>query len=291
MARSSDADLATLPRSREEAQARRFDRYYSGAPCKHGHLAARYVSTTNCARCQVEHARKNGGWCARPSKQEYFTQARDLIAMRNGTLLSTKYVSAISRLHVRCDRAHDFETTYDRLRQGKWCPKCKSDNHAERMARDYRPVEELREFACGNTTVTAWLQLRALCRRKSAGGAPMKRILHSKQPSLRFCTVANGAPPVGRRGENHRNHRLSWKRFSHWFGSAASLSDNAFGLQSLPPSTHPSTTFGTYLPCIVWASTLLEESLPSSVMSTCDLYSIPDRLVREPCRCCLSLSR
>ena len=79
---TTDEDLATLPRSREEARARGFDRFYTGVPCKHGHLAARYVSTTNCAACQVEHARRNGGWGARPSKQEYFTQARDLVAVR-----------------------------------------------------------------------------------------------------------------------------------------------------------------------------------------------------------------
>ena len=64
-----------------------------------------------------------------------------------GTLLSTKYVPAKSKLHVRCDRGHKFESNFDRLKQGKWCPRCKSENHAQRMTADLRPVEELREFA------------------------------------------------------------------------------------------------------------------------------------------------
>jgi len=140
-------DFSTLPRSREEARARGFDRFYTGVRCKHGHLAARYVSTTNCAACQVEHARKNGGWGARPSREQFFAQARELIEARGGALISTTYVSAKSKLHVRCDRGHEFETNFDRLKQGKWCPTCKSENHAQRMTADLRPVEELREFA------------------------------------------------------------------------------------------------------------------------------------------------
>jgi hypothetical protein len=67
--------------------------------------------------------------------------------MRGGTLLSTKYFSAKSKLHVRCDRGHGFEPTFDRLKQGQWCPRCKSENHAQRMSADLRRVEELREFA------------------------------------------------------------------------------------------------------------------------------------------------
>src|SRR5215831_20986514 len=98
MTRGSNKDLSTLPRSREEARASGFDRFYTGVPCKHGHLAARYVSTTNCAACQVEHARNNGGWGARPSRQEYLAKARELVESRGGTLLSTTYVSAKSKL-------------------------------------------------------------------------------------------------------------------------------------------------------------------------------------------------
>ena len=147
MSRGSEQDLSTLPRSREEARARGFDRFYTGVPCKHGHLAARYVSTTNCAACQVEHARKNGGWGARPSREQFFAQARELIEARGGALISTTCLSAKSKLHVRCDRGHEFETNFDRLKQGKWCPRCKSESHAQRMTADLRPVEELREFA------------------------------------------------------------------------------------------------------------------------------------------------
>lgn len=147
MARRPNDDLTTLPRSREDARSRGFSRYYSGVLCKHGHLAARYVSTNNCVTCQREHARKNGGWNARPSSMEYLDQARKLIAARAGTLLSDDYTSAKSNLRVRCDRGHEFKTTFDRLRRGNWCASCKRANHAQRMVTRFRPVPELREFA------------------------------------------------------------------------------------------------------------------------------------------------
>ena len=46
-------ELETLPSSREEARGRGLDRFFSGIPCKYGHLAPRYVSTTNCVACQA----------------------------------------------------------------------------------------------------------------------------------------------------------------------------------------------------------------------------------------------
>lgn len=38
-------------RTREEAAAAGLSLYYSGKPCKHGHLAPRYVSTAGCLGC------------------------------------------------------------------------------------------------------------------------------------------------------------------------------------------------------------------------------------------------
>jgi hypothetical protein len=35
---------AGLPSTRDEARAMGLDRYFTGIPCRHGHVAARYVS-------------------------------------------------------------------------------------------------------------------------------------------------------------------------------------------------------------------------------------------------------
>ena len=99
---NKQSDLSSLPRSRAEAQNLGLDRFFTGMPCIHGHIAARHASTTNCVQCQVEHARRNGGWKARPSKEEFLQMARELVEGKGGELLSTEYVSAKSKLEVGC---------------------------------------------------------------------------------------------------------------------------------------------------------------------------------------------
>jgi hypothetical protein len=140
-------EYTKLPKSRAEAKARGLDRYFTGSPCKHGHIAPRYVSTTNCVPCQGEHARRLGGWQARPSSETYLEKVRKIVEQRGGVLPATKYVSANTKLKVRCDDHHEFEISPDNLARGKWCGECKRQKHAKRMATNYRSVEELRKFA------------------------------------------------------------------------------------------------------------------------------------------------
>ena len=138
--------LRKLPTSREAARELGVDRYFTGVPCKHGHIAARYVSTTNCVSCQLEHARRNGGWQARPSKLAFLERVRDRVAQRGGVLLSSEYISAKTKLRVLCGVGHEFEATSDNLKSGTWCPDCKREQHSKRRAAGLKSVEELREF-------------------------------------------------------------------------------------------------------------------------------------------------
>ncbi|MBV8891632.1 hypothetical protein [Bradyrhizobium sp.] len=140
------ADFSTLPRSHAEARKHGIDRFFTGQPCDYGHLAPRYVSTRNCSQCQLEHARKHGGWKARPSKEDFLQRVKEAIEKRGGTLLS-EYVSARAKLKVHCERGHKFEVTPDNLNRGRWCRTCKYLAHSARQAANYRSVEWLREFA------------------------------------------------------------------------------------------------------------------------------------------------
>jgi hypothetical protein len=139
-------DFESLPRSREEARKLGQKRFFTGRPCKYGHIAPRYVSTTQCVTCQLEHTRKNSGYQARPSKLAYLTRARTTIEEQGGVLLSTEYVSAKTGLEVRCSRGHEFLITPDALKSGGWCPKCMRANQSKQLATKFRSVEELREF-------------------------------------------------------------------------------------------------------------------------------------------------
>ena len=140
-------DYSALPASRKDARTRGSIRFFTGVPCAQGHIAPRYTSTTNCVECQAVHARKNGGWIARPMKETRLQIVRDLIENRGGVLLSTEFVSAKSKLKVRCDQGHEFDATADNLKRKRWCPVCKRARHSKRMAAGFWPVEQLKAFA------------------------------------------------------------------------------------------------------------------------------------------------
>ena len=140
-------DYSALPSSREEAKANGIDRFFTGIPCKHGHVAPIYTRGASCVVCQVEHARRRGGYQARPSSETYPTEIRKIADERGGVLLSSRYVSAKTKVSVRCLNQHVFDITPDNLRHGRWCPECKWQSQSKRMTLSYRSVEQLREFA------------------------------------------------------------------------------------------------------------------------------------------------
>ena len=44
--------------SREEAREQGLKRYFTGKPCKHGHISERYTASSNCDSCQSIKAKK-----------------------------------------------------------------------------------------------------------------------------------------------------------------------------------------------------------------------------------------
>ena len=113
-------------------------------------MAARYVSTNNCVPCQVEHARRLGGWKARLSKEEFLQRVRDKVEKEwGGVLLSSEYVKAKSDLNIQCPKDHLFSATWSDLKQKQRCPcpDCKREKDSQRMHANLRTVKELRKFA------------------------------------------------------------------------------------------------------------------------------------------------
>ena len=53
--------MTEYARTRKEARARGDKRYFTGKPCKHGHVVTRFVSDKACAECHLE-ARRAAYW-------------------------------------------------------------------------------------------------------------------------------------------------------------------------------------------------------------------------------------
>ena len=59
MAGTMDANLPIV--SRVEARERGLSRYYTGEPCRHGHVSERSVGSANCITCQRQYAKSAKG--------------------------------------------------------------------------------------------------------------------------------------------------------------------------------------------------------------------------------------
>ncbi len=124
-----DIDRSNLPTNRSEASESDSLYFYTGRPCNRGHNAPRYTSTGLCLECSRENYRNQGHYDPRPPREEYYEKALKIISDRGGVCISEEYVNAKTPLHISCGVPEHppFKTTYDNLKQGKWCPRCKAD--------------------------------------------------------------------------------------------------------------------------------------------------------------------
>lgn len=52
-----------------------------------------------------------------------------LAANKKGRCLSSNYTNVKTKLLWECGEGHHFEATPESIRKGRWCLKCKNDNH------------------------------------------------------------------------------------------------------------------------------------------------------------------
>ena len=98
-------------------------------------LSTEYVSSHSKLKwqCQQGHtweaiptSVKAGHWCpycAGIVKLPLYT-IKKLAQSRGGTLLSTRYHNAKTKLQWRCAIGHEWQATQSDVKQGKWCPHC-----------------------------------------------------------------------------------------------------------------------------------------------------------------------
>ncbi len=133
MLRSSKIEIAHLPPTRDLARTAGANFYFTGQPCRRGHSAPRYTSTTQCVDCQFEHYRRKAPPRQRATLEQMRARTPEIIKERGGRLLSTELTSAKDKIQVMCADSHVFETSYDRLCQGNWCRQCGDASKAAKL--------------------------------------------------------------------------------------------------------------------------------------------------------------
>ena len=48
--------------TRKEAIKKRMKYYFTGKPCKHGHIAKRFIIGSNCCECKYQRAMNHGNY-------------------------------------------------------------------------------------------------------------------------------------------------------------------------------------------------------------------------------------
>ncbi len=69
---------------------------------------------------------RQGNWCRacyEDSLRSSEDDIRNIIELKGGTLLS-KYRNSTTKIRVRCERGHVFDTAYKNIHRGCWCRKC-----------------------------------------------------------------------------------------------------------------------------------------------------------------------
>ena len=113
--------------TRQQAKEQGLARYFTGKPCKHGHIAERYNRSQICCTCSNEHTkiRYNKNKQARDAikqyQKEYYQKNSEYILSRvqNWTCKNKKKVKAYKKWHNEANRSrmNSLKATYKSIKK------------------------------------------------------------------------------------------------------------------------------------------------------------------------------
>lgn len=158
----ADGDCS-VPSTAREAKALGLKRFFTGRPCRHGHVAERFVAAYKCVECQDIASKK---WiAANPERALQSSRARGVRFMRSGKgVAATKRYRATEKYATKVARHNGSEA--HRARMMQWWRENRSKANAywmKRLAAKLRAtpswnnqffIEEAYELAEWRTQVT-----------------------------------------------------------------------------------------------------------------------------------------
>lgn len=70
---------------------------------------------------------KQGSWCPACANDKRFLVLEEVahfVQSRGGSLISAEYINAHAPLSFECSLGHRWQTSYNNIQQGSWCPEC-----------------------------------------------------------------------------------------------------------------------------------------------------------------------
>jgi len=63
-------------------------------------------------------------YCALEARKTSYKKIKNAVEEKHGVLLTENCTGSLTKIQVRCENNHEFETYYDNINQGCWCPQC-----------------------------------------------------------------------------------------------------------------------------------------------------------------------
>ena len=185
-------DVLALPGTRDEALVRGQKRYFTGEPCKKGHVAARVVSDECCAECALERTKRY--------RARKFPTA-EAIEARNAALRERRQDDPELR-------AREAQKKRDARKEGRWLddperanarsraykarnPEKQKENAARRRA-EGRVAETGRRYRRNNPDQARASDVLKQAKRKGAVGVHTAEDLKAVRLAQRDCCAACG---------------------------------------------------------------------------------------------------
>lgn len=136
------------------------------------------------------------GWCPKCSVYVYnrktIQDAQQLAEEKGGKCLSTEYTNNHTKMLWECEHGHTWETTYNLIQMGKWCPQCGRKSRADKQRLNievYREVAREKGGECLSTEYNnCFEKLTWKCAKGHVWEARADQIKNTKQ----WCPYCSG---------------------------------------------------------------------------------------------------
>ena len=137
--------------TRAEAKAQGLKRYFTGKPCKHGHIDTRAVSNGSCRECDRLKALAVNPDAKRKAKREYMARTRERW---------NEYISQWREENA--EHVQAYSKAYDEAHQEEKAARIKEWRKANPEKSAAYVIERQRKCQMGDMTATEWAQLKEI---------------------------------------------------------------------------------------------------------------------------------
>lgn len=117
---------------------------------------------------------KKGGWCKKcffenlsinKSLKNGLQQAYELAVKNGGICLSTEYINSATKMLWKCsnDKHSSWETTYNQIRKGSWCPECAKLSEDEVLEKCHNKAKLMNGIFLSTTFKNRYSKLKFQC--------------------------------------------------------------------------------------------------------------------------------